>query len=236
MRLLPLTYALDLSVFFKELPHNIQYWVVLLYSEDDKVFHYCCTSLPPGSFSPTCLFSPCTAVRLSVCPSDKVSLLLSLYRSLSLFSLHTHTHTLSLSLSLSLSLRRSFTACLSLRLSPSPFPPLPPFLVLLFAEYFAVRDHVSCFPNHVCLCVGVSVCLCVCVGRRAGYRCDRRRQRTARTRALAEAGSTGSGRVLCGCRRCIRAFCLARLLFTWSNRFARFARVLCGEGAEGVGG
>ena len=40
VRLLPLTYALDLSVFFKELPHNIQYWVVLLYSEDDKVFLY----------------------------------------------------------------------------------------------------------------------------------------------------------------------------------------------------
>ena len=37
VKLLPLTYALDLEVFFKELPHNIQHWVVLLYSEDDKV-------------------------------------------------------------------------------------------------------------------------------------------------------------------------------------------------------
>ena len=37
VKLLPLTYALDVEVFFKELPHNINHWVVLLYSEDDKV-------------------------------------------------------------------------------------------------------------------------------------------------------------------------------------------------------
>jgi len=37
VKLLPLTYALDVEVFFKELPHNINHWIVLLYSEDDKV-------------------------------------------------------------------------------------------------------------------------------------------------------------------------------------------------------